>query len=42
VRVLEATGDHIAIATRLKREKLQQHFPGVDEQFLEEIFQANG
>ncbi|XP_076467989.1 uncharacterized protein LOC143298872 [Babylonia areolata] len=39
---LQATGDHIAIATKLKREKLQQHFPGLDEGVLEEIFQANG
>ena len=40
--MLEATGDHIAIATKLKREKLQQHFPGIDERFLEEIFESNG
>ncbi|KAK7496517.1 hypothetical protein BaRGS_00012169 [Batillaria attramentaria] len=42
LKQLESTGHHIAIATKLKREKLYQHFPGIDENFLEEIFQANG
>ncbi|XP_046561488.1 uncharacterized protein LOC124270515 [Haliotis rubra] len=42
MRVLDATGDRIAIATKLKRQKLYNQFPGVDENFLEEIFEANG
>ncbi|XP_041356648.1 uncharacterized protein LOC121373902 isoform X2 [Gigantopelta aegis] len=41
-RILEESGEHIAIATKLKRQKLYSIFPGVDENFLEEIFQANG
>ncbi|XP_067663295.1 NEDD4-binding protein 2-like [Haliotis asinina] len=42
MRLLDARGDRIAIATKLKRQKLYNHFPGVDENFLEEIFEANG
>ncbi|KAL8577093.1 hypothetical protein ACOMHN_002172 [Nucella lapillus] len=37
---LEKGGDHIAMATRLKRRKLQEHFPGIDEKVIEEVFEA--
>ncbi len=42
MKALEASGCRVAISTRLKRQKLYNHFPGVDENFLEEIFEANG
>ncbi|KAK6173334.1 hypothetical protein SNE40_016805 [Patella caerulea] len=41
-KYLESTGDHIAIATKLKRQKLLEKFPGLEEGLFEEIFQANG
>ncbi|XP_050416373.1 uncharacterized protein LOC126830144 [Patella vulgata] len=42
LKYLESTGDHIAIATKLKRQKLLEKFPGLEEGLFEEIFQANG
>ena len=34
--------NEVTIATRMKRQKLQETYPGIDTATLEEIFQANG
>ena len=36
------TAAEVSIATRLKRQKLQEIFPDIDTATLEEIFQSNG
>ncbi|KAL5012756.1 hypothetical protein ScPMuIL_011307 [Solemya velum] len=41
-KAIEATGEHVALATMLKRKKLYEQFPGIDESLLNELFQTNG
>ncbi|XP_033743173.1 LOW QUALITY PROTEIN: NEDD4-binding protein 2-like [Pecten maximus] len=40
-KLLEASGNHNVLATRLKRKKLYEQFPGIDETLLDDIYRDN-
>ncbi|XP_069130477.1 serine-rich adhesin for platelets-like isoform X2 [Argopecten irradians] len=40
-KLLEASGNHDVLATRIKRNKLYEQFPGIDETLLDDIYRDN-
>ncbi|XP_021340102.1 uncharacterized protein LOC110441305 isoform X2 [Mizuhopecten yessoensis] len=40
-KLLEASGNHNVLANRLKRKKLYEQFPGIDESLLDDIYRDN-
>ncbi|KAJ8298330.1 hypothetical protein KUTeg_024861 [Tegillarca granosa] len=41
LKALHASGTMTAVATKLKQQKLYEAFPGIDEQILDDIYEAN-
>ncbi|XP_060065179.1 uncharacterized protein LOC132545513 [Ylistrum balloti] len=41
IKLLEASGNHNVLANRLKRKKLYEQFPGIDETLLDDIYRDN-